>query len=70
MPRQSKTEQPTGSPATILQIYLLGLPVVRWAGHSLTVSRRQVRALLYRLAAETQPIPRERLSGLFWPDTP
>jgi predicted ATPase/DNA-binding SARP family transcriptional activator len=29
-----------------------------------------VRALLYRLAAGPQPIPRNKLSYLFWPDTP
>jgi DNA-binding SARP family transcriptional activator len=30
--------------------------------------RRQVRALLYRLAAEAQPVGRDSLCFLFWPD--
>jgi DNA-binding SARP family transcriptional activator len=36
----------------------------------LTIPRRQVRALLYHLAAQARPVPRERLCYLFWPDTP
>jgi DNA-binding SARP family transcriptional activator len=53
-----------------LRIYLLGSPLVEWAGHPLDVARRQVRALLYRLAASEGPIPRDHLSYLFWPDLP
>jgi len=41
-----------------------------WADRPLALSRRQVRALLYRLAAGRQPIPREQLCYLLWPDTP
>ena len=53
-----------------LRIHLLGPPKVEWAGRALDIPRRQVRALLYRLAARLQPIPREHLCFLFWPDTP
>lgn len=53
-----------------LRIHLLGPPVVMWADRPLALSRRQVRALLYRLAAGRQPIPREQLCYLLWPDTP
>jgi len=56
-------------PATpVLRIDLLGSPEVTWAGRSLTLPRRQLRALLYRLAATAQPVPREQLCFLFWPD--
>jgi DNA-binding SARP family transcriptional activator len=51
-----------------LQLYLLGPPQVEAQGHALDIARRQVRALLYRLAAELEPIPREQLCFLFWPD--
>lgn len=53
-----------------LQLYLLGPPEVRWAGHPLPIPRRQARGLLYRLAARPQPVPREQLCFLFWPDIP
>jgi predicted ATPase len=42
--------------------------MVEWAGRPLDVARRQVRALLYRLAAAEEPVPRDHLSYLFWPD--
>jgi hypothetical protein len=32
--------------------------------------RRQARALLYRLAARLEPVPRAHLAFLFWPDEP
>ncbi len=57
-------------PTAALQIYLLGSPVAVWAGQPLVIPRRQTRALLYRLAANEQPIPREQLCFLFWSDTP
>lgn len=55
-----------GSPT--LRIYLLGPPRVEWHGQPLAIPRRQTRALLYRLAAETQPVSRDQLCFLFWPD--
>lgn len=54
----------------VLKVYLLGSPSVESGGAPLVIARRQVRALLYRLAAELQPLPREQLCFLFWPDTP
>jgi len=66
---QPEVEQPTGFTTATLWIYLLGPPGTKWAGHPLPIPRRQVRALLYRLAARLQPVPREHLCFLFWPDT-
>lgn len=43
---------------------------MEWAGTHLPIARRQVRALLYRLVADSQPVPREHLCFLLWPDTP
>lgn len=53
-----------------LLIALLGSPTLYWLDETLPISRRQVRALLYRLAANLQPVPREHLCDLFWPDDP
>jgi predicted ATPase/DNA-binding SARP family transcriptional activator len=53
-----------------LRIRVLGPPAVVWAGQTLPIARRQARALLYRLAAQAAPVPRERLCYLFWPDDP
>ncbi|MGD8244911.1 MAG: AAA family ATPase [Anaerolineae bacterium] len=49
---------------------MFGSPRVEGGGAVLSVPRRQVRALLYRLAAELEPIPREHLCFLFWADAP
>ncbi|RME46999.1 MAG: hypothetical protein D6791_06915, partial [Chloroflexi bacterium] len=70
MSSQSAPESSARDPTTPLQVYLLGPPRVEWAGHPLPVPRRQTRALLYRLAAHLEPVPREQLCFLFWPDTP
>lgn len=70
MLRRVGTDQPTDIGGTTLQIYLLGPPIVKWNGNPLAIPRRQVRAILYRIAAETHPLPREHLCYLFWPDTP
>lgn len=51
-----------------LQISLLGSPTISHVGQSLSISRRQVRALLYRLAIDFQPISREQLCYIFWAD--
>ncbi len=58
------------SAAERLHVYLLGPPRVEWDGAALSVPRRQVRALLYRLAAQPGAISRERLCFLFWSDVP
>ena len=59
---------PSGSPE--MQLHLLGPPQVEVAGRVLTIARRQVRALLYVLAVELEPIARTHLCFLFWPDSP
>ena len=41
-----------------LQVHLLGPPEVTWTGHSLPIPRRQTRSLLYRLAAQLEPLSR------------
>ena len=59
-----------------IRIYLLGPPRVEWASdaarprYPLAIPRRQARALCYRLGAYPQPVSREHLHFLFWPDTP
>jgi len=65
----AETAQPADYTA-VLRIYLLGTPSVEWENHPLDIPRCQARALLYRLAAGLQPIPRDQLCFLFWPDTP
>lgn len=70
MSSRLEIKQSAGPSAPILQVYLLGPPDVKRAGHPLTIPRRQTRALLYRLAVRLQPIPREQLCHLFWSNTP
>ncbi len=41
-----------------------------WGDQPLALTRRQARALLYRIAAADQPVPREQLGYLLWPDSP
>ena len=53
-----------------LSIRLLGLPVVTLHQTHLDIPRREVRALLYRLANRLEPISREQLCFLFWPNAP
>lgn len=59
-----------GEGTQTLRILLLGAPEVLWGGEAVCISRRQVRALLYRLAARQEPVSRDHLCFLFWPDTP
>lgn len=69
MPSQSTVERvPAASEE--LRVYLLGPPRVGVGDVLLSVPRRQVRALLYRLAAQSSSISRAQLCFLFWPDTP
>jgi predicted ATPase/DNA-binding SARP family transcriptional activator len=53
-----------------LRIRLLGRPQLDAGGQPLPLARRQLRALLYRLAAALQPLPRDQLCFLLWPDLP
>ena len=52
-----------------LIIKLLGTSIVDWQDQSIAISRRQTRALLYRLAAAMQPVSRDERLLLLWPDT-
>jgi DNA-binding SARP family transcriptional activator len=70
MPDQPAAERSLELTSTRLQVNLLGPPTIEWGGHPLTIRRRQVRALVYHLAARLEPIPREHLCYLFWPDSP
>ncbi|NOZ30064.1 MAG: tetratricopeptide repeat protein [Chloroflexi bacterium] len=67
---QPETMLPAAEGVADLKVYLLGPPKVLWGGDLLTVPRRQTRALLYRLAAHLQPVSRQRLCFLFWPNVP
>jgi DNA-binding SARP family transcriptional activator/uncharacterized protein YkuJ len=51
-----------------LAVRLLGAPEITWKGRPHAVPRRQTRALLYRLAAGMEPVSRDQLLLLFWPD--
>jgi DNA-binding SARP family transcriptional activator len=52
-----------------LCIYLLGPPEIFLNAEPLTIARKQVRLLLYYLAACDQRVSFEHLRFLFWPDT-
>lgn len=54
----------------MLEINLFGAPALFWESRPFQLKRRQLRAILYRLAAQMQPVPREQLAFLFWPDEP
>ena len=51
-----------------LRLRLLSLPVVTLDGEPFVLPRRQARALLYYLATNRSPMPREQLMYLLWPD--
>jgi len=55
---------------TALDIRLLGPPLIIWGEETVHITRRQTRALLYRLAAQMEPMPREHLCYLFWANSP
>ena len=56
--------------APCLRVFVLGSAFVEWQGQRMTIARRQARGLLYRLAAQFEPVPREELCFTFWPDEP
>ena len=56
--------------APCLRVFVLGPAFVEWQGQRLAIARRQARGLLYRLAAQAEPVPREELCFTFWPDEP
>jgi DNA-binding SARP family transcriptional activator len=55
---------------SMLQISILGKPAVSFAGHEVAVPGGRASALLYRLAAQSESVPREHLGFLFWPTQP
>ena len=62
------TEGRDGEP--VLKLNLLGPPTLTCQTRPFSLPRRQSRALLFRLAVDGQPVPREELADLFWPDKP
>ena len=52
----------------MLSVLLLGPPQIRLDGRIIEVERRKSRAVLYYLAARPEPVLREQLLTLFWPD--
>lgn len=63
-----KRNGPGGAGFARLKVALLGPPTCSWIGRNLKIPRRQVRALFYRLATHLQPVTREELCLLFWPE--
>ena len=51
----------------LFHLQLLGIPVLSWQGEDFALSRRQARALLFRLAIGP-PTTRDDLCLLLWPD--
>src|SRR5215207_2559581 len=62
-------QPPAARGGTTLRIALLGPPTLMWGGQPFVIARRQARALLYRIAAAPNPVPREQLGFLLWPDS-
>ena len=59
---------PVTAPTLPLLLRVLGPIEISWLGRPLVIARRQARALLLRLAIHLQPIARNDLLFLFWPD--
>lgn len=53
-----------------LTIHLFGIPQLDLDGQNIHIARRKSRALVYYLAASDQPVLRQQLLALFWPDLP
>lgn len=51
---------------SMLQVEILGEPAIHWAGCELQTPNGQIRALLFRLAAQCEPLPIEHIGFLFW----
>jgi predicted ATPase/DNA-binding SARP family transcriptional activator len=54
----------------VIRVKLFGAPQLHIDDQPVALPRRQMRALLYRLAVAAQPVPREQLCFLLWPDAP
>ena len=59
---------PVTTPTLPLLLRVLGPIEISWLGRPLVIARRQARALLLRLATHLQPLARNDLLFLFWPD--
>ncbi len=55
-------------PQNLLHVSLLGAPLLHFHNRPYDIPRRQTHALLYYLAVSEQPVPRDRLAFLLWPD--
>jgi DNA-binding SARP family transcriptional activator len=66
----SLDEWPLVSPTQGVQILLLGQPLVRHDGQPVIIPRVQSRSLLYCLGSQQQPVSRDELNLLLWPDIP
>lgn len=51
-----------------LALHLLGVPRILHLGQPAKLPRSQTRALLYRLGTKLEPISRDELIALFWPE--
>lgn len=51
-----------------LQVRLLGQCETKWSSENFEISRRQPRAILFRLATRLKPVSRSHLCLLLWPD--
>src|SRR5262245_64567622 len=60
---------PAEAVGATLRIALLGPPTLTSGDQPVAMPRRQARALLYRIAAASHPVPREQLAYLLWPDS-
>ena len=70
MDASSTLSKQPANPQTGLRFCLLGPPIITWNDIPLVIPRRSVRALLYRLACDPEPVTRGNLHLLFWPDVP
>jgi DNA-binding SARP family transcriptional activator len=70
MKHRRDIQEHTREPEHCLRIYTLGPAWAEWKHQPLAICRRQARALLFRLAAQMQPVPREEICFAFWPDVP
>lgn len=61
---------PPLTPPAALRMALLGTPLLTAEQGNVAIARRQPRALLYRLGAAAEPLAREHLAFLLWPDMP
>jgi predicted ATPase/DNA-binding SARP family transcriptional activator len=59
----------THATGDLLHVTLFGPPRLAWRDAAVVLPRRQMRALVFCLAAAAQPLSRDRLCFLLWPDS-